>query len=572
MKLQIGFDDFGQVKNNKYNFIDKSLFIKEVLDDFAQVSVITRPRRFGKTFNLSMLHYFLAADVYGGKTQGLFDDLNIAKVDNGAYMQHQGKYPVVAITFKNIKEESFDAALRKFKLLIQELYRAHYYLVDSKQLNEYEKKSFIQYLADDFNQAVAENALYLLTELVSKHYQQKVWLLIDEYDTPIQAGYLNNHYKDIVKFMRDVFSAALKNNRYLERAVVTGILRISKESLFSGINNLIVYSVLQTKYSQYFGFTEAEVSDILKQTNLTSQEQEIKKWYNGYIFGHTTVYNPWSIVNCIYDDGVLKPYWGNTSDNVLIKTLVIKSAPEFKQQIALLLQDRIIMKNIDDNMVFGDLHGDPQAAWSLLLMSGYLKVVKATVIEGVTVCELAIPNFEVKILYRMMVRSWLGNGNGAEWYQNFLTYLLIGDIESFSQNFGQVLVRTVSVHDAAHHPEAFYHGFILGLAAGLDQTKYELRSNKESGLGRYDIAIIPRDFNKLAIIFEIKSIAPPKLTKKKLAQYLELELAKAAQIALEQINNKQYETELSQRGIKNTLKIGLAFSGKDFRLVCQALP
>lgn len=566
MKLQMGFDDFGQVKHNKYNFIDKTLFIKEFLDDFTQVSVITRPRRFGKTFNLSMLHHFLAADVYGTKTQGLFDDLNIAKVDNGTYIQHQGKYPVVALTFKNIKEESFNTALRKFKFLIQELYRAHYYLADSKQLNEYEKKSFLKYFADDFDQATAENALYLLTELVSKHYQQKVWLLIDEYDTPIQAGYLSNHYKDVVKFMRDIFSAALKNNRYLERAVVTGILRIAKESLFSGINNLTVYSVLQTKYSQYFGFTEVEVSDILKQTNLTSQEDEIRKWYNGYIFGHTTVYNPWSIVNCIYYDGVLKPYWGNTSDNALIQTLVVKSTPEFKQQIGLLLQDRVITKNIDDNMVFGDLHGDPQAAWSLLLMSGYLKVVKTTLIEGVTECELAIPNFEVKILYRMMVKSWLGNGNGVEWYQNFLIYLLSGDIESFIQNFGQVLARTVSVHDAAHSPEAFYHGFILGLAAGLDQTKYEIRSNKESGLGRYDIAIIPKDPSKLAIIFEIKSIIPPKLTKKKLAQYLELELVKAAQIALEQINNKQYEAELSQRGIESILKIGLAFSGKNFHL------
>jgi len=566
MKLQIGFDDFGQVKNNNYNFIDKTLFIKDFLDDCTQVSVITRPRRFGKTFNLSMLHYFLAAEVYSSKTQGLFDDLNIAKIDNGTYMQHQGRYPVVTITFKGIKEESFANTLLKFKFLIQEMYRAHYYLVDSKQLNEYEKKSFLKYLTDDFNQAEAENALYLLTELVSKHYQQKVWLLIDEYDTPIQAGYLNNHYQDIVKLMRDVFGAALKNNRYLERAVVTGILRIAKESLFSGINNLTVYSVLQTKYSQYFGFTEAEVSDILQQTNLTSQEQEIKKWYNGYIFGHTTVYNPWSIVNCIYEDGVLKPYWGNTSDNALIKTLVIKSAPEFKHQIALLLQDRVITKNIDDNMVFGDLHGDPQAAWSLLLMNGYLKVVKATVIEGVTECELAIPNFEIKILYRMMVKSWLGNGNGAEWYQNFLTHLLNGDIESFKQDFGQVLTRTISVHDAAHNPEAFYHGFILGLTAGLDQAKYEIRSNKESGLGRYDIAIIPKDLSRLAIIFEIKSLTPPKLTKKKLAKYLELELTKAAQIALEQINGKQYETELSQRGINNILKIGLAFSGKNFYL------
>jgi len=564
MKLQIGFDDFGQVKNNKYNFIDKTLFIKEVLDDCAQISVITRPRRFGKTFNLSTLHHFLAADVYGTITKDLFNDLNIAKVDNGKYMQYQGQYPVIALSFKNIKEESFANALIKFKLLIQELYRTHYYLKNSTKLNEQEQELFIKYISGDFNQPETENALYQLTELVSKHYGQKVWLLVDEYDTPIQAGYLNNHYNDIANLMRGVLSAALKNNRYLERSVITGILRIAKESLFSGLNNLCIYSILDIEYSQHFGFTQTEVHNLLQLAGLSNKEAEVKLWYNGYIFGGNIVYNPWSIVNYINKKGLLQAYWVNTSDDKLIRNLLLNSDAELKQQTTALLKGDTVIREIDENMVFGNLHDNELAVWSLLLMSGYLKVTSFIINDrGEKICHLAIPNQELQTMYQKMIENWLSNNDySGAWFRNFLGSLLDGDIEKFRQDFGQVLVTTISSHDAARTPENFYHGFMLGVTSFLRPSEYEVKSNKESGFGRYDLLILPKDLAKYAIIFEFKSVVLAKIASDDPMSALE----QSAQAALAQITKKQYLAEVQQRGYKNIIQIGLAFTNRNFSL------
>jgi len=571
--MQIGFDDFGKVRANNLNFIDKTLFIKEILDNKGiEVSVITRPRRFGKTFNLSTLHYFLAVEVNQQKTEKLFDGLKIAAVDNGSYMQYQGKTPVIFVSFKEAKDKTFAAAIMSLRATIQELFRNHSYLLLSDKLLQTEKKLFTDYFSDESCMITdLKTALRFLSELLYKHFSCQPYILIDEYDTPIQSGYLYNYYDEIIDLMRGMFGAALKTNPYLARAVITGILRIAKESLFSGVNNLQVYSVLQPEYSQHFGFTEEEVNNILKQANLMDKGEDIKKWYNGYVFGGTTVYNPWSIVNCLKKNGSLQLYWGNTSDNELIKTLITKSSTEFKEQFELLLQDKTISKLIDENMVFGDLRTNSQAAWSLLLMSGYLKIVSFILNErGKTICECAIPNWEVKILYCDIIESWLGNGHGIEWYQSFLKYLLEGNIEKFIENFGQVLAQTISVHDVAHNPEAFYHGFMLGLAAGLDLKQYEFKSNRESGAGRYDIVIIPRDILKPAIVLEIKSIAPVKLSKRKQEEFLDITLTKEAQRALEQINRNKYTMELVQRGFTSIVKIGLAFCGKEFRVASES--
>lgn len=567
MGLQIGFDDFGKVRTGGLNFVDKTKFIKEVIDNKnIEVCVIVRPRRFGKTFNLSTLRYFLAEQVNRQKTSNLFDGLKISAVDNGKYMQYQGKYPVIFVSFKDIKSENFESAYEKIRLLVAKVFGEHDYLAHSDRLSDSDRDMVLRILNKTADKTEIEDSLYFLTSVLFKHHGTKAWLLIDEYDTPIQAGYLHNYYKEIVELMRGMFSAALKSNQNLERSVITGILRVAKESLFSGLNNVRVFSLLQTDFGEHFGFTEEEIRDLLKQANLSDKENDIRKWYNGYIFGNTTVYNPWSIVNCLRDGGMLRPYWVNTSDNILIKNLLIKSNVEFKEQFELLLQDKTIAKVIDENMVFGDLrnNGDT-AAWSLLLMSGYLKVFSSTINErGNTVCECAIPNWEVRTLYCNIIELWLGDGNGIDWYQNFLSYLLVGNIGKFAENFGQVLAQTISVYDVAHNPEAFYHGFMLGLIAGLDQKQYEIRSNRESGDGRYDIAIIPKDTKKNAIIFEIKSVLPPKVPKSKLPDALEKILTKEAQEALEQINRKQYVLELVQRGFENIVKIGLAFSGKEF--------
>lgn len=569
MKLQIGFDDFGKVRANNLNFVDKTLFIKEILDNKnIEVSVIIRPRRFGKTFNLSTLHYFLVKEVNGQQTKELFNDLKISKVDNGVYLQYQGRGPVIFISFKGIKSENYASAYDQLFELVVETYNKYSYLKQGDKLKEDSKKLFEIILDRKASKAQIEKSLQTLTLCLFEYHGVKPWLLIDEYDTPIQSGYLHNYYDEIINLLRGMFSAALKTNPYLERAVITGILRVAKESLFSGLNNVKVSSLLQSEYSQHFGFTEKEVSELLAQTSLNDKEGEVKKWYNGYNFGGTTVYNPWSIANYI-NDKVLQPYWVNTSDNQLIKELIVKSNTEFKEQFKLLLQDKAIEKIIDENMVFGDLKNNSQAAWSLLVMSGYLKVVNFTLVEGITRCELAIPNLEVKVLYRIIVGTWLGNGQGMGWYQNFLMYLLKGNIEKFVESFGQVLVQTISIYDLAHNPEAFYHGFMLGLAAGVDQKQYEIKSNRESGLGRYDIAIIPKDIIKPAIILEIKSVTPPKVAKRKLSEFYATVLSKEARKALEQINRNQYVMELIQRGAKNIVKIGLAICGKEFRVVSE---
>jgi hypothetical protein len=571
MELQIGYDDFGKVRAKGLNFVDKTLFIKEVFDNKnTEVSVITRPRRFGKTFNLSTLHHFLASEVNQQKTEKLFDGLRIAEVDNGSYMQHQGKYPVIFVSFKSVKDTTFLEALKNLQMLIQKLYRMHDYLLDSDKLRENEKEIFKKFLADEVEKAMLERALETLSEFLYKHTDKKVYLLIDEYDTPIQSGYLNNYYNEIVGIIRGMFGAALKGNPYLDRAVITGILRVAKESLFSGLNNVRVYSLFQPQYSQHFGFTEEEVRDLLVQANLSEKELDVKRWYNGYVFGGTTVYNPWSIANYFGNSGSLQPYWVNTSDNHLIKNILVRSSIEFKKQFELLLQDKAIVKIIDENMVFGDLRNNSQAAWSLLMMSGYLKAVSATFNErGNLICECSIPNWEIRALYCNIIETWLGNGYGMEWYQSFLTHLLYGDVEKFTESFGQILAQTISIYDVAHNPEAFYHGFMLGLAAGLDQKRYEVKSNRESGAGRYDIAIIPKDVLGVGIILEIKSISPPRASKQKSAEFLDTILAEEAQKALEQINRNQYIFELTQRGITTIVKIGLAFSGKNFRVASE---
>jgi len=569
MKLQVGYDDFGNVRVNNLQFVDKTLFIKEILDNNnISVSVITRPRRFGKTFNLSTLHYFLAPEVNQIKTARMFDGLKISKVDNGSYMQHQGKYPVIFISFKGIESNNYDLTYSKLCNLIFDIFNEHDYLKQSTKLTTGDKQTIQEILDKKMERSEIEGSLRFLTSILFKHYGVKPWLLIDEYDTPIQSGYLNNYYNEIVSLMRGMFGAALKTNPYIYRAVVTGILRIAKESIFSELNNVTICSLLQSQYSQHFGFTEEEVHELLIQAKLEDQETEVKKWYNGYVFGNATVYNPWSIVNYI-NNRIFKAYWVNTSGNHLIKQQLIKSSSEFKEQFKLLLEDKTLEKVIDENMVFEDLKNTSRAAWSLLLMSGYLKSVSITMDMGKIICECAIPNLEVKILYRDIIEEWLGNRGGSEWYQNFLSYLLSGNIEKFTEDFGKVLLRTISVHDLAHNPEAFYHGFMLGLAAGIDQSKYEIKSNRESGLGRYDIAIIPKDTVKPAIILEIKSVSPPKVPAKNFSKVLDSLLTRESKKALEQINRNQYTVDLVHRGIANIVKIGLAFSGKEFRVTSE---
>ena len=562
MDLPIGYDNFRAVIENKLDFVDKSLWIAAVIKDKStQAAVFTRPRRFGKTLNLSMLHHFLAAEVNGRPTTDLFSGLKITKMED-VYRQHQGKHPVVFLTFKDIKDANFEKTYANLGNLMSRTYSEHAHLLSSPKLLMHQKKRFESILEERATEASMQSALLDLTQALYLHHDVKPWLLIDEYDTPIQASYVHGYYDPMINFMRGLFGAALKTNPYLQKAVITGILRVAKESLFSGINNLQVYSLLQPEYAEHFGFTEEEVAELLKQAKLEERAKEIRAWYNGYQVGSTTLYNPWSIANCIKKKGELVPYWINTSDNKLIRDLLVKSSTGFKAQFELLLQGKPVEQLIDDNTVFGDLQANESAVWSLLLMTGYLKVLGQRRTEQGLWCTLAIPNREVRDLYRQIIEQWLSNGHGVKWYNEFLDHLLTGNLEEFERELKQLMEETVSVHDTSRDPESFYHGLMIGLTASLYQSEqYEIQSNRESGYGRYDYMIFSRDKTKPTLLLEFKKVEATKNP-----ATLTANLEKAAGEALEQIDRQRYMAEAEKRGSTRVLKIGLAFSGKRFAI------
>jgi len=570
MQPPIGVSDFHKLiqfrdtKGNPYSFVDKTLFIKELLDNAIDVTLITRPRRFGKTLNMSMLHYFLAPEVDGITTQALFQNLNISRYKE--YMdRYQGKYPVVYITFKDVgRESNFETAYNSFCKVISRIYAKYQYLLSSETLASHQKKIFESILEERATPSSIQSSLLDLTRLLYLHHGVKPWVLIDEYDTPIQTAYMGKYYKEMIILMRGFLSAGLKDNTSLEQAVLTGILRVSKESIFSGLNNLKTYSLLHPRYGEHFGFTEKEVTHLLSQSGLNQNLETIKEWYNGYQVGESIIYNPWSIVNYIKEQGKLNAYWVNISDNALVKELLFKSHTNLKIHFESLLQDKSIEIFIDEHITFDNFESNESAIWSLLLMSGYLK---ANVIEERSqgaLCQLLIPNKEVKDLFRILIVRWLSGVDSPTVFNQFIDNLLLGNMEDFSTHLQTIMLQTVSVYDIkGKEPEKFFHGFMLGLIASIDLKKYIIDSNKESGLGRFDIIIIPKDPSKLGIIIEIKSNKnhdPKKLNDPK-------QLKALAEKALEQIDMQRYSTVFAQHQIKKLLKIGIVFSGKEFEVV-----
>jgi Predicted AAA-ATPase len=401
MRLPIGYDDFGEIIRSQFDFVDKSLWIQEILDnDFVQVTVIPRPRRFGKTLNISMLHYFLASEVNGISTQGLFQGLKITEMGE-KYLQHQGKYPVIFISFKEIKGQNYVDAYQSLCQLMSQVYGQHQYLLSSDRLTPYEREDFIAILRRQADPSSVSISLYKLTDYLNKHYGAKPWLLIDEYDTPIQAGYLHGYYTEVIELMRKLLGAALKNNISLKRAVVTGILRIAKESLFSGLNNVQVYTIFDSTYRSHFGFTEEEVEELLKQSGLSTQSAGIRQWYNGYRIGGEVIYNPWSLVNCIREKGLLQPYWVNTSSNDLIRHLLARGDEPIKMDLESIIHGESITVLIDENVTLEDLEKSCDALWSLLLFSGYFKVIHAERKYLQLQCKLAVPNLEIVQILKM---------------------------------------------------------------------------------------------------------------------------------------------------------------------------
>ena len=564
MHLPIGISDFRKLVTEKtpstggYLFIDKTSFIEEILDDLTEVIVITRPRRFGKTLNLSMLQYFYAATVDGQATKDLFDGLEISK--HTECMQQQGKYPVIFISFKDVKQPTFELCLRKIKAVIAETYRKYRTELFSDRIAKDDRLYIDSILQQKSDRIDIEDSIKRLLVLLCQYYNKKPILLIDEYDTPIQEAYLRGYYSELMPFFRNFLSGPLKDDALLKRAILTGILRISKESLFSGISNIKIHSVSSDKYSNHFGFTENEVNLLLNKAKLPAALKQAKDWYNGYNFGGTTIYNPWSIIEFIFEKGKLRPYWVNTSDNELIKQLIINSGAEIKDKIAILIAGKSIKEIVDEHIVFGDLDTNPSALWNLFLMSGYLKAISINTgknNEDNEEYELSIPNKEIDWLYRKIIREWLSGARGLNWYREFLSDLANGKVAAFEEKLQTLIIGTLSCHDVTTTTqEAFYHGLMLGFISGLKET-HEIKSNKESGKGFYDVAIIPKDIAKIGIIMEFKATDE------------ENKLDNEAKIALEQINRSNYVAELNQRGITNICKMGIAFARKAVRIATE---
>ena len=550
-KLPMGCEDFRTLIDEKFLFVDKTLLIKELIDDGTTVSLITRPRRFGKTLNLSMLRYFFAEKVKNKPTKDLFNGLKISEAGE-QYMAHQGQYPVIFLTLKRVKSNSFPEMVIHLKGLMEDLYQSYVDLLASPRLTTNQKKYFQAILNQEVDQFELKKALFKLTEYLYTHYQQEVIVLIDEYDTPVEAGYFNGYYPQVIEMMRELLGNCLKTNDYLKRAVLTGITRVSKESLFSGLNNIAVYSLLNRQYKDHFGFTEKEVNKLACKMNYQDKLSEMKAWYNGYEIGDTTLYNPWSIISCMKNEGLLQSYWVNTSGNELIKKLLINSSLKFKQDFEHLLRGETIHKSIREDMVFENLENNESLIWSLFFVTGYLKIV-GTPRDNDKRYTLSIPNQEIEEYYHLLIQEWLAGTNGADWCVDFLNDLLAGKIKKFKIGLKDILENIASSHNVAN--ETFYHGLVLGFLSTL--KNYEIKSNRESGRGRYDIAVIPYDSRALGLLLELKSITK---TASNAA------LIKQAQKALQQIDDKNYVAEFKQRGIRKVLKIALVFKGKDFHL------
>ncbi len=556
-KMDIGNSDFKSIIENNNYYVDKSLFILELIDIQKQVILIPRPRRFGKTMNLLMLKYFFEKD--RPENEKLFTNLKIWQSEK-EILEKRGKFPVIFLSFKDAKGNTWEDVQAHLEYEISKAYSHHYYLLESESLEEYEKNEFKDILSKKVSKAILEKSIKQLSEYLYRYHKEKVVILIDEYDTPIHSGY-KKFYDDVVSFMRNLLSGAFKDNLYLYKGVITGILRVSRESIFSGLNNLSVYSILDDEFSDKFGFTENETKQILKDLNIPIPYSQIKEWYDGYKIGNTTdIYNPWSVLNYAvsYKTG-FKPYWANTSSNDILKERIEqKSNQETREDIEKLLNGETIEKELYENFIFSQLDSNLDLIWTLLAFSGYL-TVENSVSEGVY--GLRIPNYEIRLIFKQMILSWINNEIKIvrTLLQDTANYLITNQIEKFAKGFQKIIGDTFSYFDMDGEPEKVYHSYTLGLLAILCDD-YVIRSNRESGEGRYDILLIPHDKTKNGVVIEIKQIEKKKReSQKKFKERVQNEL----KLALSQIEENQYYKELIDHQVMNIIKLPIVFVGKE---------
>lgn len=552
----IGIQDFGKVIENNYFYVDKTLFLKEWWESGDEVTLITRPRRFGKTLTMSMTEQFFSVK-YAGRG-GLFEGLSIWKEEK--FRALQGTYPVISLSFANVKETNYRDTRAKICQLIASEYARCAFLLEGDCLNEQEKDIFRRKTID-MGDVDATLALHQLSEYLCRYYGKKVIILLDEYDTPMQEAYVNGYWEDLVAFTRSLFNASFKTNPWLERAIMTGITRVSKESIFSDLNNLEVVTATSSKYGDAFGFTEKEVFDAMDEYGLEEKE-EVKYWYDGFIFGEwKDIYNPWSILNFL-DKRNFTTYWANTSSNSLVGKLIREGGRDVKTSFQGLLQGEHLTVPVDEQIVYNQLDNNENAIWSLLVASGYLKVLHYEKYETDEILvwpkyELTLTNFEVKLMFKNMIQGWFSKNMSD--YNDFVKALLLGDLDAMNEYMNRIACETFSSFDTGKRasgkaePERFYHGFVLGLMVDLE-NRYVITSNRESGFGRYDVMLEPKKKDEDAFVIEFKVFNSRRDTT----------LEDTVKAAHAQIEEKQYAAALVAKGIpeERIRKYGFAFEGK----------
>ena len=548
--LPIGVEDFKRLVDNGYYFVDKTLMIKELLEDKETVNLFTRPRRFGKTLNMSMLQRFFEATEKSNAY--LFDGLKIAAYPE--YMAYQGQYPVISVSLKSMKQASYTDAFYMYKNLIAKEYEKHKIILESNQILDSEKEVFQNIMEQRADQNVYLNSIRTLSDILAKYYEKNVIILIDEYDVPLENAYHEGFYDDMTNLIRSCFESALKTNPSLEFAVLTGCLRVSRESIFTGLNNLKTYSITKNKFSQYFGFTQEEMQEILQNFSLEQYAETIAKWYDGYRFGLTEIYNPWSVLNCIdsylqNDMVACEPYWSNTSSNRIVKRLIEESNERTKSMVEELINGTPIHTQIFEDVTYGTIDVNQDYIWSFLLFTGYLKIISCETVGDETYYDMVIPNVEIKSIYKNTIRSWFIDHINRDSRTDILESVIHADAEKLEDLLCTWLTNTISCFD---EQENYYHGFVTGLVSGF--SGYMVVSNRESGNGRFDLVVKQRSRWHHAAILEFKVVEKYN------------QMTKACEDALRQIEEKDYEASLRDEQYENIAKLGICFCQKRCRV------
>lgn len=545
LPLPVGVSDY-RLASTEYYYIDKTMMLKDFIDERPMVTLFTRPRRFGKTLNMDMLRTFF--EKTNEDTSKYFKDKKIWE-QGEYYRSFQGKYPVIFITLKDVKHNSWDNTFANIGSIISSEYCRHSDLSKSPKLDKKQKDFYDKMVSEKFSAVDLERSLLYLSEMLKKHYGEGAVIIIDEYDTPIQSGHTSGFYDDVIAFMRNLLSGCFKDNKSLAFGFLTGILRVAKESIFSGLNNLTINSVLDNKYSEYFGFTANEVKEMAAYYSAPDKFDEVCEWYDGYRFGKTDIFNPWSVINYFSNDCEPRAFWLSTGSNDIIGEIIKEADNEIYERLSSLVNGGSFTTYIDTSVIYPQIKNNPSSIYSFLLMAGYLKVVKSSVsISGDFMCEVALPNKEISLVYRKEILQKLENLIPQATAIAVEEAIFSGNGEKLRDIISNFLIQSVSAFDAAG--ENFYHGFMLGVCA-LFGNSY-VTSNRESGDGRYDIALSPKVNNLPGIIIELKAEK----------NCNENELQELAKTALKQINDKKYDTELKSKGVKTIYKYGVAFSGK----------